>query len=131
MKIKLFIIFVLFCQLAIGQQVNNREIVLKVAKSFLETKNNSKKMITDTIEVNDKKENHSPIIYPNPTKGKLNIENWIAPDGKIKIYNISGQKIIEFDLKSSIDLSNLNNSVYFLHLMSNQQVYVLKVVINK
>jgi hypothetical protein len=58
------------------------------------------------------------LIFPNPTKNKINIEIGIEFE-KIEIYNISGVKILSTSNKS-IDFSEHINGIYFLRIIDRK-----------
>ncbi|MCT4629593.1 YCF48-related protein [Winogradskyella sp.] len=64
-------------------------------------------------------------IYPNPTADKLYIKEINTRVSNATIYNLNGQKIKSFSLSEntdSIDISELENGIYFLHIESNSQL---------
>ncbi|MBF4483817.1 LamG-like jellyroll fold domain-containing protein [Flavobacterium sp. CSZ] len=72
------------------------------------------------------------VIYPNPTKGELNINN-IALE-KATVYNSLGQLIKSFTLNSSntantINLSGLPKGVYYVYLINQDSASVKKIII--
>jgi hypothetical protein len=76
-------------------------------------------------------------IYPNPSSGVFNIQiNKQSKDDdsfKLEIYNILGQKIIDKSVntnKFQIDLSNFENSTYFLKFKIGEEV-TNKIIIKK
>lgn len=72
-------------------------------------------------------ETQKVLLYPNPTKGILNIENINLE--KIIIYDISGKEVKEFLPKSQIDLGNLSKGLYFIKLFSERGIIIDKIVI--
>ncbi len=69
-------------------------------------------------------------IYPNPTKGLIYIPN----DKKLlNIYTTAGKRInIEWIDQNTINMSNLNNGVYFLQVQTNDNlIHVDKIVLRK
>ena len=53
-------------------------------------------------------------IYPNPTKDILHIKN--PQQKKIRIYSLQGETLLEANGVSHLDISNLENGVYYLLL---------------
>jgi hypothetical protein len=88
----------------------------------------------DALSIKSKKEIEIK-IYPNPTSGILNI---LFTENKEKIeiasiYNISGQKVHEFDpdlVPTTLDLSFLPKGIYFINLNSKSQNYHAKIIIS-
>ncbi|MEO7977700.1 T9SS type A sorting domain-containing protein [Flavobacterium sp.] len=75
------------------------------------------------------------IIYPNPSKGRLNIVYGDADnDTFITVYNSLGQIIIKKntpDLFNEVNLSGIINGIYFIEVNRNNQKKVIKVVLEK
>jgi hypothetical protein len=72
-------------------------------------------------------EKQKAIVYPNPTKGLLNIGN--ADLNKIEVYDISGKKLAEFEPVTQIDLSSLSKGIYLIKLLSDEGVLIDKIII--
>ena len=71
-------------------------------------------------------------IFPNPSNGFFNIEHSNLGNIKIKVYNYLGKEIIDtnYDSNSTIlDLSYLENGIYFLDVITSNQSIIKKVVI--
>lgn len=71
-------------------------------------------------------------IYPNPTKGELNINN-IALD-KATVYNSLGQLVKSFTLNNAntdntINLSGLPKGIYYIYLINGDAASAKKVII--
>jgi hypothetical protein len=76
-------------------------------------------------------ENQLIKIYPNPSSGNFNIEideNLIGL--KATIYNLLGQKIKTFDLKSTTTNQYLNKGIYLLEIEKEGIKTVKKLIIN-
>jgi len=77
------------------------------------------------------------VVYPNPTKGKLIIDNgqWTnnvrpEPIDNVEIFDVFGKKqlsIINYQLSivNSIDISHLPNGIYFLKI-DNRMIKIIK-----
>jgi hypothetical protein len=63
-------------------------------------------------------------VYPNPTDGLLSIEGFQA-DWHIEIYSVLGKKVFEKKATPKINISNLKNGVYLLHVIdgSNRSIH--------
>jgi hypothetical protein len=72
-------------------------------------------------------EKQKAVLYPNPTKGILNIAN--TDLNRILIYDISGKKIREVGPQLQIDLSDVLKGIYFVKLVSDRGVVVDKIVV--
>jgi hypothetical protein len=71
-------------------------------------------------------------IYPNPTSGKLIIEDENTIGAEILIYNNLGELVLRQDKnseKATIDLKHLPNGIYYIHLIdlesANRQVILV------
>ncbi|OFX23144.1 MAG: hypothetical protein A2033_15375 [Bacteroidetes bacterium GWA2_31_9] len=67
-------------------------------------------------------------VYPNPTKGVLNIEN--AENSSIKVYNIIGNVVASVNNASTlttIDISNLAEGSYIVKILSDKKSVVKKI----
>ena len=72
--------------------------------------------------------NNSIKLYPNPTKGVVNIVN--ANNSNIEVFNINGQKIIEKKNISNyeyINLSNFNDGIYIIRIISGNKITTKKI----
>ncbi|QBN18637.1 T9SS type A sorting domain-containing protein [Flavobacterium nackdongense] len=70
-------------------------------------------------------------IYPNPSYGNFNIEvteNLIG--AKATIYNLLGQKVKEFELKSMTTNQNLNQGIYLLEIEKEGNKTTKKLLVN-
>jgi hypothetical protein len=52
------------------------------------------------------------MLYPNPAKDYLNIDNFYR--GKIEIYSVNGLKLLESENTNMIDIQELQNGIYFV-----------------
>lgn len=69
------------------------------------------------------------IIYPNPTNGKLFIDNQNKYETyKIIMFDTFGKKVIEKNNITMLDISDLNTGIYFINLyINNIKMYSQKV----
>ncbi|RLD83184.1 MAG: hypothetical protein DRJ10_03990, partial [Bacteroidetes bacterium] len=70
-------------------------------------------------------------LFPNPTTGKLFIEG--VEGANIKVYNITGKVVASYSDFSdkSIDLSGLENGVYFIDIVTDNNTITKKVSLIK
>ena len=69
-------------------------------------------------------------FYPNPTKNNITIANKSIIDS-VEITSILGQRVMAKNinaLSSEIDLSSLSNGIYFVKILSNNQIKTVKVI---
>jgi len=75
-------------------------------------------------------------VYPNPSTGVLYIVNSSAvkETSQIQVINSIGQTVLEETITSNyknIDLSKLNNGVYFMKILSDKHNVIKRVVLSK
>jgi polyhydroxybutyrate depolymerase len=73
-------------------------------------------------------------IFPNPTNEFFIIESFNEKMNELKLIDINGRTIIEktkFQSNVSINLSNVENGIYFLILYGGKNVHTTKIVKNK
>lgn len=71
-------------------------------------------------------------VYPNPTRGNLNIE--IDQDAVVEITNVIGQKIIHQDIKSGVnpvDLAEYGTGIYFVTIQAGTIKKTVKVIVSQ
>lgn len=67
-------------------------------------------------------------IYPNPTDGLLHINFDDIENTKISIFNPSGQQIIEKYNSPIVDISGLDNGIYFIKISNGDQIFTSKIL---
>ena len=69
-------------------------------------------------------------IYPNPAKDILRVEG--KGILKVELFNIVGQKVLSINKGfEAIDISPLQNGVYFVRLKTNDGEKTVKLVVEK
>jgi hypothetical protein len=70
-------------------------------------------------------------IYPNPAQTVINIESDEKIDF-IEFYSITGKliKSIDFINKTSVDISDFSNGVYYLKILSEDKTYMDKIIVD-
>ena len=80
-------------------------------------------------------QNNQIKIYPNPTKGRIFIQNLIkTTNNSIIIKNILGKTILTCESRESLvslDISQLENGVYFIEIYNNNGNRIEKVILDK
>ena len=82
------------------------------------------------IGIDDKEFNASIKVFPNPTKGKitLSITNLFGT-AEIDVLDIIGKSVMEMkstNANTVLDLSHLNNGIYFIHVVNNRNKKIIK-----
>ena len=70
-------------------------------------------------------------VYPNPANDRLTVEGEMT---SVQVYNTLGQCLITKQVDASsvqIDLSSLDNGIYFLRVSNNGETAVRKVTVNR
>ena len=82
-------------------------------------------VIWDAVQENGKEAK----IYPNPANDVLHVEGTIL---QVEVFNIMGQSVLNVNENfESIDISQLQNGVYFVRLKTNIGENTVKLVIEK
>jgi hypothetical protein len=69
-------------------------------------------------------------VYPNPTSGIVKIDGLFGNDA-LKMYDMQGKSIqINPANNNEINLSNVENGVYFLSIIRNEKQYYFKIIRN-
>jgi len=69
-------------------------------------------------------------IYPNPAKDILRVEG--KGILKVELFNIVGQKVLSINKGfEAIDISPLQNGIYFICLKTNEGEKTIKLVVKK
>lgn len=67
-------------------------------------------------------------VYPVPASNTINITSETDFD-KGFIFNVLGNKVLEFQYRNQIDVSSLNSGIYVLKLSNAKQSYTTKIII--
>lgn len=72
-------------------------------------------------------------VYPNPTDGRLDIKNPNHLDLYFTLFDLSGKKLIENRSSNSVNLSEFDNGVYFMHIdnRENNERVIERIVLIK
>ena len=69
-------------------------------------------------------------IYPNPTNGLLNI-NTNENINSISIYNIIGKQVLNTIDKETINISSLEDGIYFIDITTEKGIYTQRIILAK
>lgn len=112
-------------------------------KHYVHPTNSTSRTIVNTIDVGAY-ENESVLstnefdlikfkIYPNPTKGIINIKISKNDDFKVKVYNINGQKVSFnhsfLNGNYTINTSNFLSGIYFVEIYLKNQKKAFKIIV--
>ena len=65
-------------------------------------------------------------VYPNPTNGVIHFSEYV---NQIEVYHLNGRMVLsQNELINSIDISNLDNGMYFLSLRSGSEIKRTKII---
>ena len=70
-------------------------------------------------------------VYPNPTSGEISLETYANVEKHIDVIDLTGRIMISLAdtaEKVNVNLSGLNNGVYYLKIRSNESVNVIKII---
>lgn len=87
--------------------------------------------ITSDLEIDGNKNNYDFAIYPNPTKGILNISSFDNRAVSYVIYSLIGKKIISGNaIETGIDVSEIPSGIYVIELNDGKKTVSKKFVKN-
>jgi hypothetical protein len=106
---------------------NTRSATLTVTNPFLPSVNILINQIVSSGIITD---NNATIISPNPTKGLFKL---VIGDCYLDIMSTSGQVVFSSETKENktIDLTNLDNGIYFIKAQNSNKLYLQKLIILK
>ncbi|MGH1387015.1 T9SS type A sorting domain-containing protein [Kordia sp.] len=68
-------------------------------------------------------------LYPNPSKGILNIQTNTTDSVSISIYDMLGKEVLNADkVTNTIDISNLKNGMYLVKIATNDRSITKKII---
>ena len=70
-------------------------------------------------------------VFPNPTKGTINFESELLHLNSVKIYNFLGQMVKYSTEDFNIDMSTLENGVYFALFETSSGTFKRKIILQK
>ena len=115
-------------QASINSAVNNVSgIKIIIGKNSLTSSIDEQVNLMEPIEAS---------IYPNPSKGILNIESATKNISSVQVFDITGQLILESTIendnsKVSLDISNYKNGLYIIKINSIEGNNIIKKVLKQ
>ena len=109
----------------------NGSYSVEVTNSF-GCSNTSNCVLIDIVGINENKAESTISVYPNPTKGKVNL-TIPTEQANVSIYNALGKVVTNYyhvPNGAVIDLSNNPNGVYLIHVATEKGTSILRVVRN-
>ncbi|MUU79325.1 T9SS type A sorting domain-containing protein [Winogradskyella endarachnes] len=82
---------------------------------------------TGTLGLEDELELDRIAIYPNPALNNINVRSQ-SPIESLKLYNISGQLILENRNSNTINVSELTNGIYLLEVVSGSTKMIERII---
>lgn len=74
-----------------------------------------------------------PVIYPNPSTGKITVSNGNGKISNIAVYSMSGEKVMSASLKQqtsyTFDLSRYPKSSYLIRIQEGKEFYTQKIIL--
>lgn len=84
--------------------------------------------VTSVTAISDYTANQSNVnVYPNPASNYIQIMN-AGNMFDVDVFNVSGQRILHAENKKRLDISSLENGIYFIKVQSGESRSVLKVM---
>ncbi|MFK7749183.1 MAG: T9SS type A sorting domain-containing protein [Kordia sp.] len=81
-----------------------------------------------TLSVNDA-ETTTFKLYPNPSKGTLNIQTTTNDAVSIRMYDMLGKEVLNIDkVTNTVDISNLKNGMYLVKIETNNKSITKKII---
>ena len=83
-------------------------------------------IMVNSVDIHELNNSSNIIIYPNPSTGQITVESPNAV--QVEIYNLSGV-LIKSTNKKEIDLSQEAKGVYFVKIMTKENIEITKLII--
>ena len=119
------------------QVIDNKPVSGMQYYRLRQTDVNGHSTVSETVAVNfSEPVNPSVSLYPNPATDIVNIDFGTSPDlvTGVIVYNAAGQKVLEFNnffsQISQIDISGIENGVYFLEISTISGVSKTRIIKN-
>ena len=88
-----------------------------------------------TVGVNESELNNGFSIFPNPTNGLVNLQFAASTTASVDVFNVLGERVNTSTFNTNglrtIDLSALNNGVYYMNVRVDGQTATRKITLSK
>lgn len=106
-------------------------------KTFSQYFCNSTNLCSPATGIDEKKEELSLQVFPNPSNGITTIEGYnTAASASLQVFSIHGKEVHSEminqpgSFRKQVDLSNFSSGVYLIKITSNQSSYTKRIVLN-
>ncbi|SDS24331.1 Por secretion system C-terminal sorting domain-containing protein [Formosa sp. Hel1_31_208] len=83
----------------------------------------------DTLDISEVNSPQDILIFPNPTNGTITIKG-LAEHGILEIFNVSGQKVFNSDVRDSQQITlDLNSGFYMVKISDGKREHIRKLII--
>jgi hypothetical protein len=84
---------------------------------------------TDIVKNSNANSNLS--IYPNPNNGNFIIETNLIEKQTLQIFDVTGKMVLSQTIngKTNIDMSSLDNGIYFIQLKTKENISTQKIIV--
>lgn len=83
-------------------------------------------LITITSNTQKSVSSNSPILYPNPTKNQIFVQN--LEEGILELYNLQGQLVYQSNSIQNNNISHLPTGLYAYKIINSNKVFTGKIV---
>lgn len=90
--------------------------------------------VSNPLGNNDQIFENEILLYPNPTKDKLNLKWNNSNNISVIIYNSIGQELATIFLSKqneTIDITNLQNGLFFLKIIDGNKIGIKKIIVDR
>lgn len=116
------------CYLEIKARPNNTQCGLRTTKSELWDDIIGFTGCSTSLDIENESNNSVSLIYPNPTKGLIELNNIDVEKNHVEVYNSVGQRIMQNANINKIDISHQPAGVYFIVIREGNVYKTFKIV---
>lgn len=108
------------------KQFNDIDYSIEIWRFF------SRYQLSLPTSIADLEDNSLVHIYPNPASELLHVETPFT-GARLRLYTVSGRMVLEKEIKgnAALSLGAISKGVYFLNLLTNDNSYFRKIVVEK